>query len=112
MWRGSLRGPTNIVADDDGNFYVSQFGFHIHQRYRAYAAPEGCGTALKNSKGERMVNPHAPPQLSVLNKHGETLTSWSTRKAHGLCVDAEGNIYLALEDDNSIDKYVIQPTKD
>jgi hypothetical protein len=108
LWSGPLRGPTDIVADDNEIFYVSQFGFHVSHRYTAYPAPEGCGTALMNVDRERMVHPNAPPQVTVLNKRGKVLTSWVTRKAHGLCVDADGNIYLALEDDNTVDKYALQ----
>ena len=104
-----LRPPTDIAVDGDGAFYVSQFGFNVVHRYLDWPAPAGSGSALKDSEGRRTVRPDAPPQISVLDGDGRVLASWTSRKAHGLWVDSRGDIYLAVEDEKAVDKYVRQP---
>ena len=70
--------PTDISLYH-GNFYVSQL----------------------TSEGR-------PSRISILDKEGKTLARWDSRSAHGLWVDAHGDIYLALTQDRSVDKYVRQ----
>ena len=105
MW-ANLQPPSDIVIDWEGVMYVSQFGFNVTHRYAAWPAPAGSGSALKDPAGRRTIRQNAPPRISVLNHQGEVLSSWGSRKAHGLCVDSRGDIYLALEDDRSVDKYI------
>ena len=108
MWR-NLRPPTDIVADAEGILYVSQFAFNVTHRYPRWPAPAGSGSALQDAAKRRTIRPDAPPQISVLDGEGHVLAQWESRKAHGLCVDSRGNIYLALEDEKSVDKYTRQP---
>lgn len=70
--------PTDISIYE-GNFYVSQL----------------------TSEGR-------PPRISILDNEGKTLARWDSRSAHGLWVDSHGDIYLALTQDKSVDKYVRQ----
>ena len=107
MW-SNLRPPSDIVVDQDGAFHVSQFAFNIDHRYSEWAAPAGSGSALKDDAGRRTIRADAPPQISILNREGGVLAEWDSRKGHGLCLDSRGNIYLALEDESSVDKYTRQ----
>ena len=76
MWTDMQR-PLDISMDKDGIFYISE-------------RPE-------NEK---------PPQMSVLDREGKVLARWPSRSAHGSWVDANGDIYLALTSEKSVDKYV------
>ncbi len=105
LW-DQVRPPSDIVVDADGVLYVSQFAFNVTHRYAQWPAPAGSGSALRDSAGRRTIRPDAPPQISLLDREGQVLAEWESRKAHGLCVDSHGNIYLALEDDRAVDKYV------
>ena len=107
MWT-DLRPPTDIAVDKDGVFYVSQFAFNVTHRYPDWPPPTGSGSALKDAAGRRTIRPDAPPQISVLDRDGNALTRWESRKAHGLWVDSHGDIYLAVEDEKTVDKYVRQ----
>ena len=78
MWTDMHR-PLDIAVNKDGIFYIS----------------------------ERPEN-GAPPQVSVLDGQGNVLARWHSRSAHGLWVDSQGDIYLALSGDKSVDKYVRQ----
>ena len=104
----NLRPPSDIVVDQDGVLYISQFAFNVTHRYPDWSAPAGSGSALKDAAGRRTIRLDAPPQISLLDTDGQVLAEWESRKAHGLCVDSQGDIYLALEDDRSVDKYVRQ----
>ena len=88
---------------------MSQFAFNDVHRYLDWPAPAGSGSALKDSAGRRTVRPDAPLQISVLDREGHVLTSWTSRKAHGLWVNSRGDIYLAVEDEKAVDKYVRLP---
>jgi hypothetical protein len=46
------------------------------------------------------------PRVSVLDKDGGVLARWDSRSAHGLWVDSQRDVYLALTGDHSVDKYV------
>lgn len=107
MWT-DVRQPTDIRADGAGVFYVSQFAWNVTPRYAGYPLPAGNGSALMGPNGQRMERPDAPPQVSVLDRNGRVLASWPTRSGHGLCLDSSGNIYVAMEDDRCVDKYVRQ----
>ena len=107
MWT-DLRPPTDIAVDKDGVFYVSQFAFNVTHRYPDWPPPTGSGSALKDAAGRRTIRPDAPPRISVLDREGKTLARWESRKAHGLWVDSRGDIYLAVEDEKTVDKYVRQ----
>lgn len=101
-----LRPPTDIAMDSEGAFYVSQFGFNTTHRYEGYPPPTGSGSALKDEQGRRTVRPDGPPRISIFDRDGNVLASWESRKAHGLWVDAHGDIYTAVEDEKSVDKYM------
>ena len=107
IWN-NLRPPSDIVVDQYGVLYVSQFAFNVTHRYPDWPAPAGSGSALKDAAGRRTIRPDAPPRISLLDTGGQVLAEWESRKAHGLCVDSRGDIYPALEDDRSVDKYVRQ----
>ena len=72
-----MQRPLDISQDKDGIFYTSE-------------RPE-------NDK---------PPQISVLDREGKVLARWASRSAHGSWVDANGDNYLALTSEKSVDKYV------
>ena len=76
MWTDMQR-PLDISQDKDGIFYTSE-------------RPED----------------DKPPQISVFDRDGKVLARWSSRSAHGSWVDANGDIYLALTSEKSVDKYV------
>ena len=76
MWT-DVQLPTDIARGPDGLFYVSQL------------ASEG-----------------RPPRISILDRDGKVHATWDSRSAHGLWVDSRGDIYLALTQDKSVDKYV------
>ncbi len=103
-----LRPPCDVVVDREGVFYVSQLALNATHRYEGYPPPAGTGSALQDSEGRRTVLQGGAPQVSVLDRDGVVLASWDSRSGHGLCVDSRGDIYLALEDDKSVDKYIRQ----
>ena len=103
-----IRPPCDIVADKDGVFYVCQLAFNATHRYDGYPAPVGTGSALRDSAGRRTVLPGGETQVSVLDKQGNVLARLDTRSAHGICVDSHRDIYLAVQDDKNVDKYVRQ----
>ena len=76
MWT-DLQRPQDIALDANGFFYI-------------------CEAEVDNS----------PPRVSVLDSGGNVLARWSSRSAHGLWIDARGDIYLALVEDMNVDKYV------
>ncbi|HTE83627.1 MAG TPA: hypothetical protein VK821_02760 [Dehalococcoidia bacterium] len=76
MWT-DIHRPTDIALDGDGAFYVSE-----------------------------LEHEGSSPRVSVLDAQGRVLARWSSRSAHGLWVDSHGDIYLALTQDKSVDKYV------
>ena len=78
MWTG-MGGPDNIVRDSEGIFYIA-----------AQAAESGAD------------------HVSIWDGDGTALARWPIRHAHGLEVDAHGDIYLGLTIDQSVDKYVRQ----
>lgn len=101
-----MRPPCDIVTDGEGVFYVCQLAFNATHRYGGYPPPAGTGSALRDSAGRRTVLTGGEPQVSVLDKTGAVLARWNCRSAHGLWVDSRGDIYLALGDDRSVDKYI------
>ncbi len=101
-----IRPPCDIVADKYGVFYVCQLAFNATHRYEGYPAPVGTGSALRDSAGRRTVLPGGEPQVSVLDREGNVLARWNSPSAHGLCVDSRGDIYLAVQDNRTVDKYV------
>ena len=103
-----VRPPCEIVVDSEGVFYVCQLAFNATHRYDGYPPPMGTGSALRDSAGRRTVLPGGEAQVSVLDKNGNVLAQWNCRSAHGLWVDSRGDIYLALVDARSVDKYVRQ----
>ena len=107
MWT-NLQPPSDIAIDQYGAIYVSQFAYDVTHRYPRWPAPAGSGSALKDTAGRRTIRADAPPRISILDADGKVLAQWESRKAHGLCIDSRGNIYLALEDEKSVDKYVRQ----
>ncbi len=76
MWT-DIHRPTDISVDNEGVFYVSEL--------------EANGDTSR---------------VSVLDGGGRVLARWDSRSAHGLWVDSDGDIYLALSGDKSVDKYV------
>ena len=87
MWT-NVRRPTDIAADADGVFYVSE----------VYIERDRLGPMDKLPEGSHRV--------SVLDNQGEVLSRWDARLAHGLWVDAPGDIYLAVPGDKSVRKYI------
>lgn len=76
MWTG-MGGPNDIARDSEGNFYIC----------------------------EQEVD-HGPAHICIRDGNGSVLARWETRHAHGLTVDAHGDIYVALSVDHHVDKYV------
>ena len=76
MWTDMQR-PLDISQDSEGIFYTSE-------------RPED----------------GKPPQISVLDGYGKVLERFPSRSAHGSWVDAHGDLYLALTQEKSVDKYV------
>lgn len=76
MWT-DLQRPQDIALDVNGFFYI-------------------CEAEVDNS----------PSRVSVLDSGGNVLARWPSRSAHGLWIDARGDIYLALVEEMNVDKYV------
>ena len=78
MWTDMTR-PNDISQSVDGDFYIAESTF------------EG-----------------STPRISVRDKQGKILSSWESRQAHGLWVDKQDSVYLALPGAQSVDKYIRQ----
>ncbi len=78
MWNG-MGGPNDIARDKDGVFYVCE----------------------QEADGN-------PAYICVRDGDGKVLAKWETRHAHGLTVDAHGDIYVGLTTSHNVDKYVRQ----
>ena len=78
MWTDMTR-PNDISQSADGDFYIAESTF------------EG-----------------STPRITVRDKEGEILSSWESRQAHGLWVDKQDSVYLALPGAQSVDKYIRQ----
>jgi sugar lactone lactonase YvrE len=76
MWTVMTR-PNDISQSEDGDFYVAE-------------------SSLEGST----------PGISVRDKQGRTLARWDSRSAHGLWVDSQDSVYLALTGAQSVDKYI------
>ena len=76
MWTDLVR-PNDISQSTDGHFYVAESSIE--------------GTT---------------PGVSVWDKEGRKLARWDSRSAHGLWVDSEDHVYLALTGAKSVDKYL------
>ena len=78
MWTDMTR-PNDISQSLDGDFYIAESTF------------EG-----------------SIPRITVRDKAGDILSSWESRQAHGLWVDKQDSVYLALPGAQSVDKYIRQ----
>ena len=78
MWTDMTR-PNDISQSEDGDFYIAESTF------------EG-----------------STPRITVRDKEGDILSSWESRQAHGLWVDKQDSVYLALPGAQSVDKYIRQ----
>ena len=78
MWTG-MGGPDNIVRDEEGIFYIAE-----------------------------QADESGDSHVSIWDGDGTVLERWPIRHAHGLEVDAHGDIYLGLTIDQSVDKYIRQ----
>ena len=78
MWTDMTR-PNDISQSVDGDFYIAESTF------------EG-----------------STPRITVRDKEGAVLSSWESRQAHGLWVDKQDSVYLALPGAQSVDKYIRQ----
>ena len=78
MWTDMTR-PNDISQSVDGDFYIAESTF------------EG-----------------STPRITVRDKEGEILSSWESRQAHGLWVDKQDSVYLALPGAQSVYKYIRQ----
>ena len=72
-----LRRPQDISMDADGIIYVS----------------EGGGAGLSG-------------RVSLMTKQGEVIARWDAPNGHGSWVDVHGDIYLATNFSQTVDKYV------
>ena len=78
MWTDMTR-PNDISQSVDGDFYIAESTF------------DG-----------------STPRITVRDKEGDILSSWESRQAHGLWVDKQDSVYLALPGAQSVDKYIRQ----
>ncbi len=76
MWTG-MGGPDNLVRGNDGIFYLAE-------------------------QADETGHSHC----SVWDADGNCLERWPIRHAHGMAVDSNGDIYLGLTIEQSVDKYV------
>ncbi len=107
-WTEELRPPIDIAKDKDGVFYVSQLSFNETHRYEDYPAPVGSGSAVNDAAGRRLIKKGSEPQLNIYDRDGHVLARWNVRSGHGMCLDSRGDIYLTVQAEKSIDKYVRQ----
>lgn len=49
-----------------------------------------------------------PAYICVRDGEDKVLAKWETRHAHGLTVDAHGDIYVGLTTNHNVDKYVLK----
>ena len=78
MWTG-MGGPDNLVRDSEGFFYIAE-----------------------------QADESGDSHCSIWDGEGNVLERWPIRHAHGLWVDSNGDIYLGLTIEQSVDKYVRQ----
>ncbi len=76
MWTG-MGGPDNLVLGNDGIFYLAE-------------------------QADESGHSHC----SVWDADGNVLERWPIRHAHGMAVDLNGDLYLGLTIEQSVDKYV------
>ncbi len=76
MWTDMTR-PNDISQTTDGSFCIAE-------------------SSLEGST----------PGISIRDKDGRTQARWDSRSAHGLWVDSQDNVYLALTGAMSVDKYI------
>ena len=84
----NVRRPMDIAVDKDGVFYILEVYVEQDRLGRLDELPEGVH------------------RVSVLDGEGTLLSRWDTSLAHGLCVDAHGDIYLAVLSGTTVHKYV------
>ncbi len=87
----SLSAPAGLAFDSQGNLYVSDFG---NKRVLRYSAPLGSGSiGATLVLGESdFAAAGAPPQANASSMNGPA----------GLAVDAAGNLYAAVPNDNRV----------
>jgi DNA-binding beta-propeller fold protein YncE len=87
-----VQRPQDLYVDSDGLVYVCELAWPVGE------------TSYKTGP----ITQYAPGRLSVLDPEGNCLVRWSTPDlhapgaviaAHGLCVDREGSVYLAMVTD-------------
>ena len=113
---GEFHLPHSILIDDDGLVYVCD---RENSRIQVFT-PEGEFVNMwtdmnrpndisQSTNGDFYIAESSfqgsTPGISVRNKEGQVQARWDSRKAHGLWVDNEDNVYLALHQDNTVDKY-------
>ena len=76
MWTG-MGGPDNLVLGNDGIFYLAE-----------------------------QADESGSSHCSVWDADGNVLERWPIRHAHGMAVDLNGDLYLGLTIEQSVDKYV------
>ena len=86
----NVRRPMDIAVDSDGSFYVAEVYVEQDRLGRLDLLPEG------------------EHRVSVLDENGALLCRWDAALAHGIWVDGQGDIYLALPNALSVHKYVRQ----
>lgn len=113
---GEFHLPHSILIDDDGLVYVCD---RENSRIQVFT-PEGEFVNMwtdmnrpndisQSTNGDFYIaessSQGSTPGISVRNKEGQVQARWDSRSAHGLWVDNEDNVYLALTGDKTVDKY-------
>ena len=109
---GQIRWPHGLWVDQEGLVYVCDKGNSRIQVFSSTGEYTTQWTDLDHpvamymdATGTSYISEEGIGRISVVDKHGKVLTRWSSPKAHGICGDSQGNLYLACHG-RSVIKYV------
>lgn len=97
MWP-DVMGPSDIAETPEGDFAVTEI----------WGGPEG--PALSESTWPALLEQELAftYRISILDREGRVLTRLDARNHHAICVDSQGDMYLAIGRRHAVDKYVYQ----
>ena len=116
---GQFHLPHSLLVDETHTVYVCDRENHRVQVFTANGEFKEMWTDIQRpmdiseyAEGDFLISEGSvegkPSRCSVVDKHGNVLSRWESRSAHGSWVDSRGDVYLALTGDKSVDKCVRQ----
>ena len=116
---GQFHLPHSLLVDETHTVYVCDRENHRVQVFTANGEFKEMWTDIQRpmdiseyAEGDFLISEGSvegkPSRCSVVDKHGNVLSRWESRSAHGSWVDSRGDVYLALTAEKSVDKCVRQ----